>query len=162
MFDSSIWVGPKPLELGRPTAWTLRFGALLALLAAAFPGTATAQPNPTAILRGQVVDSSGTPIPLANVRIEGIGHEATSDTLGQFRLDQLPSGRHFVFVRAEGWRPLRFEIKLEEAQEWIGWIGLQPARLTTRSQAPARPRRPVIAPRRVGSTAAIASSGGVA
>jgi hypothetical protein len=59
-----------------------------------------------AVVTGTVVDSSGTPLGGAGVRIAGTQYAAISDAAGRFRLDSLPPGRFTVIAEQEGYSRL--------------------------------------------------------
>lgn len=86
------------------------------------------QPRAAAgIFRGQVTDSTFEPVRLAEIAILGTQLRATADTLGLFRIGAVPVGVHPVVVRAIGWKPLFFMIRMEADQEQIVRIGLERA-----------------------------------
>jgi hypothetical protein len=100
----------------------LTIGALLALTAAPL-----AAQQGVRIFRGQVTDSLGLPIPLAEIAILGTGLRVVADSEGLFRITDVPVGLYAVIVRSIGWKPLFFLIRMGENEERIGRIGLEPA-----------------------------------
>lgn len=66
-----------------------------------------------ATLRGRVVDSElGQPLPEAAVRIRGGPPQLTTDSLGRFHADQLPSGDVEVMIQLLGYAPGIFKVTL--------------------------------------------------
>jgi hypothetical protein len=59
----------------------------------------------TARLRGQIVGTTGRPIPSARVMVWGTGLETTTDSEGGFTITALPGGTHTLEVRAIGFSP---------------------------------------------------------
>ena len=100
----------------------LAMGALLVASAAPLAGQANVR-----IFRGQVTDSLGLPVPLAEIAILGTGLRVVADSQGLFRITDVPVGLHAVIVRSIGWKPLFFLIRMGENEERIGRIGLEPA-----------------------------------
>lgn len=100
--------------------WML--GAWLALAA----GPLGAQQK-VGVFRGQVTDSLGLPIPLAEIALLGTDLRVVADSQGLFRISNVPVGLHPVIVRSIGWKPLFFLIRMGEDEERIGRIGLEPA-----------------------------------
>jgi hypothetical protein len=81
----------------------------------------------TGIFRGKVTDSLGIPVPLAEIVLLGTSFKALADSDGIFRIAGIPRGLHPVIVRSIGWKPLFFMLRMEENDEFIGRIGLEPA-----------------------------------
>ena len=100
----------------------LTIGALLALAA----GPLAAQQR-AGIFRGQVTDSLGVPVPLAEIAILGTGLRVVADSEGLFRVSDVPVGLHPVIVRSIGWKPLFLFLRMGENEERIARIGLEPA-----------------------------------
>lgn len=97
-------------------------GALLALHAAP-----VAAQQSVRIFRGQVTDSMGVPVPLAEISILGTGLRVVADSQGLFRITDVPVGLHPVIVRSIGWKPLFLFLRMGENEERIARIGLEPA-----------------------------------
>lgn len=81
-------------------------------------GSALAQVVPTA-LRGVVVDTAGTPIPLAQVILIGVRHpgqvaRTETNPRGEFTMSDLPPGSYTVTVRRIGYVPLRTALTMED------------------------------------------------
>ena len=108
----------------RPTGRLV--GVLVVILVTGADSGSSQQPRGAAgIFRGQVTDSVSTPVHLAEIAILGTTLRATADTLGLFRFGVVPVGIHPVVVRAIGWKPLFFMIRMEADQEQIFRIGLE-------------------------------------
>lgn len=103
----------------------LRRRGALALAALAATSAPLGAQDPPRILRGQVTDSAYTPIALAEITLLGTDLRAYSDTIGLFRIVAVPRGVHPVVVRAIGWKPLFFMIRMEDDQEQIVRVGLE-------------------------------------
>lgn len=102
-----------------------RLALVATLLFAAAPPLASQQGG--RIFRGQVTDSLGLPVPHAEIALLGTELRATADSMGLFRIENVPAGLHPVIVRSIGWKPLFFMLRMKENEEWIGRIGLEPA-----------------------------------
>ncbi len=96
---------------------TLLFGAAASL---------TGQSG-TGIFRGRVTDSLGISVPHAEIAILGTDLRVVADSNGHFRIIGVTSGVHPVIVRSIGWKPRIFLLRMEEGQEQIGQIGLEPS-----------------------------------
>ena len=118
-----------PVRRTEATLSAVRPFLLAALLAAAGAPLAAqgAKPGTARILRGQVTDSLGFPVPLAEVAILGSGLSAVADSEGLFRITDVPIGLHAVIVRSIGWKPYFFFIRMGENEELVGRIGMVPA-----------------------------------
>lgn len=97
-----------------------------AILLLGFTSPLLGQPG-TGIFRGQVTDSLGIPVPLAEIALLGTQLRALADNDGLFRIAGVPKGLYPVIVRSIGWKPLFFLLKMEPGVEFIGRIGLEPA-----------------------------------
>lgn len=86
---------------------------LLALLASAATGPVRAQAG-GATLAGTVSDTSGAPVPAAQVVLAGSGRAAFTDSAGRFRVRDFPPGRYEVRVRRVGFQPLSFDVVIED------------------------------------------------
>ena len=73
----------------------------------ALPGIAAAQAG---VLTGRIVDTAGTPIRGASVRVPQIERSAAVDSTGQFRLEGLPTGRVTIVGEAPGFAGKRAEV----------------------------------------------------
>jgi len=104
----------------RHPVWTT--AALLALAAAPL-----AAQQRGGIFRGQVTDSLGVPVPLAEIAILGTGLRVVADSEGVFRITDVPVGLHPVIVRSIGWKALFLFLRMGENEERIARIGLEPA-----------------------------------
>ncbi|HEU5218125.1 MAG TPA: carboxypeptidase regulatory-like domain-containing protein [Gemmatimonadales bacterium] len=102
---------------------------LAVLLGCGLAAPASGQPPPqgTGMLRGQVTDSLGIPVPFAEVAILSTDLRAVADSDGLFRIRNVPAGLFAVIVRAIGWKSYLFLIRMEPGMEQIGRIGLEPA-----------------------------------
>jgi Carboxypeptidase regulatory-like domain len=89
---------PKSPGFGRRILFSFLFFALL-------PFAVSAQ-NPRGSLRGMVQDSSGAAVPSARIAVRGVDssiqREASSDSYGEFRIDDLLPGAYRVTVEAKG------------------------------------------------------------
>ena len=72
----------------------------------------TAQHN--AVLMGRVTQSTGLPVPGAQVAVAGTPSVARTDSLGRYRLDGLPSGTLEVVVRRIGFAALTHTVLLNQ------------------------------------------------
>jgi hypothetical protein len=105
-----------------------RLLALVVAMTAMVAASGSSQPRVAlGILRGQVTDSAFEPVRLAEIAILGTPLRVTADTLGLFRIDGVPVGVHPIVVRAIGWKPLFFMIRMEADQEQIVRVGLERA-----------------------------------
>lgn len=101
-------------------------GILVVMVATGAVAGSSQEPRGAAgIFRGQVTDSAYQPVQLAEIAILGTQLRVTADTLGLFRIGAVPVGIHPVVVRAIGWKPLFFMIRMEADQEQIFRIGLE-------------------------------------
>jgi hypothetical protein len=66
--------------------------------------TATPMPGPK-IMTGVVLDTTGTPIPGAEIIIPGVSKRLYSDANGVFRFDGVPRGKHTMRARKLGYAP---------------------------------------------------------
>ena len=80
----------------------------------------------TVIVKGQVVDSKGKPIPNAQVYVEGMGFAVTTDPSGDFSISGVPDGQ-VVVVMGVTPAPPHFEIVMAQANDTkdLGQIILQ-------------------------------------
>src|SRR5262245_26474325 len=76
---------------------------------AAFGGTAAAQETPTATLAGFVRDSTGRPVPSAEVLLLETTYATRSDSTGRFVLSNIPPGSHRVWFRRLGYASSQFD-----------------------------------------------------
>ena len=67
-----------------------------------------------ATITGTVVDSTGAPLPAANVQVEGGGARAVSDEHGRFRLE-VGAGSHTLRILVLGYRPVLRTVTLDDA-----------------------------------------------
>jgi len=81
---------------------------LFVLLGLALPATLSAQG--ASVLTGRIVDSAGTPIRGAIVRVPQLERAAQADSTGTFRLEGLPTGRVTVVGEAPGFVGKRVEV----------------------------------------------------
>lgn len=65
------------------------------------------QTGPVQTIRGVVAERSiGIPLPGATVALPSMGRVVTADSLGRFRFDRIPVGRHLLLVTYAGYRPV--------------------------------------------------------
>ena len=99
---------PRTRAQGRGGRWLL-----LAVCLALVPVVAHAQ-DPRGSLVGVVQDAKGGRVPAAAVVVRaagsGLERQATTDALGNFRLDGLPPGAYQVMVNAHGFAEARAEV----------------------------------------------------
>jgi len=81
---------------------------LFVFLGLALPATLSAQG--ASVLTGRIVDSAGTPIRGAIVRVPQLERAAQADSTGTFRLEGLPTGRVTVVGEAPGFVGKRVEV----------------------------------------------------
>ena len=94
----------------RLSTLVVALGALLWSLGAP---VASGQASGTAVLTGEVVDAeSGSPLPLANVRLSGTRFGTTTNNDGTFRLEQVPGGTYTVVVSYVGFESLQQDLRL--------------------------------------------------
>lgn len=87
---------------------------VLALAAAFVPALASAQG--AGELRGTVTDSSGAPVPLADIVVEPSGLRARTDETGTFRLRTVPARRVALLVRRIGFQPFQDSVTVERGR----------------------------------------------
>lgn len=82
-------------------------------------GSAFAQtPKPiTAVMRGQVQDTLGRPLGDAVIEVAGTGLTLTTPASGNYRLELIPQGNHWVTVRRIGYAPLRVALTFKKGQD---------------------------------------------
>jgi hypothetical protein len=109
------------------TANALR-GSLLAIAAVAAMATAqTDRPRASGVIVGTVADTNLYPIPLADVSIGGSSVHVTADTLGRFRITNMPTGRFVLIARRIGFQPGVSAIDVAERDTlWLAFT-LEPA-----------------------------------
>src|SRR5437764_14986868 len=92
----------------RTIAKRLGFCALFLFVAVAFLPFALLAQNPRGTLRGVVQDASGGRVPAAKIVVQAAGsslrREASGDSRGEFRLDDLLPGTYRLHVEARGSR----------------------------------------------------------
>lgn len=72
--------------------------------------------GPAGSLRGQVTDTSGTPILGAEVIIQEMHRVATTDRDGHYRFPEVPEGTYSVSYRAIGYRPVVLRLVIGEGE----------------------------------------------
>jgi hypothetical protein len=103
------------MQMSARTWYALVAGSLLLAPVSARAQAATPVAPPSVLptsraLSGQVRDSAGHAIPLAEVRARGNLLVARSDDSGHFHVAQMPAGARGVFVRRLGFAPVRASI----------------------------------------------------
>src|SRR5262249_31942370 len=84
--------------------WMRVCRAIGAVLILALSGQATAQ---TGMLTGTVLrDSAGHQLAAAEVLLPDLNRRVTANWSGEFRIGQLPAGRHAILIRHVGFAPL--------------------------------------------------------
>ena len=81
---------------------------LFVLLGLALPATLSAQG--ASVLTGRIVDSAGTPIRGATVRVPQLERAAQADSTGHYKLEALPTGRVTIVGEAPGFVGKRIEV----------------------------------------------------
>jgi hypothetical protein len=112
-------------------SWLLPFFILLGIIAA--PATAFAQ-TPTQTIRGKVVDNqtkSGLPGVVVVLQDTGAMRSATSDVDGNFRLDNVPIGRHTLTFRFLGYKERSMNVILTSGKEIVLNVELEESVYTT-------------------------------
>lgn len=93
------------------------FGAgpvwLVCTIAASVAPAVPVMAQPGRLIMGQVRDTSGRPVPGANVTVMPAGHQTHTSARGHFALRGLEPGPVVVFVRAVGFRALREAVNLD-------------------------------------------------
>jgi hypothetical protein len=87
-----------------------------ALLALALAATAGAQ-SPT--IAGRVVTPAGTPVPGADVRLEGTDASTRTDESGAFRFANAPKGVQTLFFRRIGYLPTSLAVRVPESSDTL-------------------------------------------
>ncbi len=95
--------------------------ALIALLA---PSLAAAQG--AGELRGTVTDSTGAPVPLADVVVEPSGLRARTDESGTFRFRNVPARRVQLLVRRIGFAPYQDSVDVARGRSVVVAVRLNP------------------------------------
>ena len=83
---------------------------LSVFLGLAVPAALSAQG--ASVLTGRIVDSAGTPIRGATVRVPQLERAATADSAGQFRIEGLSTGRVTIVGEAPGFIGKRVEVTI--------------------------------------------------
>jgi hypothetical protein len=94
--------------MGSALRRALALRILPAFLGLTLPGIAGAQ-GP-AVLTGRIVDTAGTPIRGASVRVPQLERSVSVDSTGQYRLEGLPSGKVTIVGEAPGFAGKRAEV----------------------------------------------------
>ena len=97
-----------------PLAAVTMAAVFLVLAPGVIPSGALAQGG-RAVVSGLVVDSLGTPVPGAQVVIDGTSHRTTSDAAGAFRLAGVDVGPATLVVRRLGFKPASVGIRVSPA-----------------------------------------------
>ena len=82
--------------------------------------------TPESVLAGVVVDSAGTPLAGAEVRVTATGYTARTDERGEFRLPGLTAGQHAIQVRRLGFRPETASVSIGAAPPAALLLRLRP------------------------------------
>jgi hypothetical protein len=127
----------------RSRAVVVRF--LLLVVLSTLPVVAAAQG--TGVLTGRILDSAGTPVAAARIRIPELERVSTTDSAGRFRIDMLPAGRLTVIAEAPGYFGSRASLLIPRVGEFEHSYSLRPnaqvlsaveVRARSRQQLPAR------------------------
>lgn len=87
-----------------------------------------AEQNAPLPLAGSVYDATGAVLPAVDLTIEDtqqVKSQATTDASGRFEFPSVQPGRYVLEASIAGFRPLRQEIALRNAQDWDRAITLQ-------------------------------------
>ncbi|HEU5220256.1 MAG TPA: carboxypeptidase regulatory-like domain-containing protein [Gemmatimonadales bacterium] len=108
----------------------MRFVPLILVVPPIFGATLAAQVRPaarqTAVLSGVIIDTSGVPVAAVEVSIPAIHRAASTDASGKFRLAGVPFGRARLALRRIGYRPRALEIQINQANQQIDTLSLEP------------------------------------
>ena len=133
-----------------PKASPLRFLACLLLLVSGLTMSMTAQ-SPKGALRGAVEDASGGRVRSAAVKVRLTGtpleREATTDSRGEFRIEDLAPGTYSAVVTAAGFAEARSEVAITVSSVTETLVTLKPATVqqtvTVQSQASSITTEPI-------------------
>lgn len=101
----------------------------IGLIFCSFPATTAAE---TGSLNGVVLDSTTqTPLPGANIQVQGTVLGTSADENGEFYLNNLPSGKQTISVNMIGYKERRFSIEIQNHRTLFITILLQPTSLKT-------------------------------
>jgi len=87
------------------------------IAALVFASVAAAQPasrKATGVIIGTVADTALRPIAGADVNFAGSAVRATTDSLGRFRVVNVPAGKFILLVRNIGFRPAANEVEISD------------------------------------------------
>lgn len=142
------------LSRSAPSRRTLAV-TLLVLLAITIPIAsfrAAAQDGPLPFV-GAVYDMSGAVLPAVTLTLEdaaGVKRTATTDRSGRFEFEPILPGNYLVSSDIPGFLPLRQEVTLKDARNWVRAITLQVGNLsetvTVQEQRPAGVIAPAMPP----------------
>jgi hypothetical protein len=99
--------------------------AVLSVAGLLFAAVASAQ-RPTATVSGKVRDSSGQPIPGAEVTVFSTQLKATTTDSGTFMVAGVPAGKYWIGVRRLGFEPLAFTVTLKGDEKRDVGVELEP------------------------------------
>lgn len=89
-------------------------------------------PTATSLFTARILDArTERPIAQASILLPEIGRAASSDTLGNLRLTQLPAGKHVALVQAIGYDSLLFAIDIARSDTAEADLMLTPITPTT-------------------------------
>jgi len=90
-------------------------------------GPTMAQPDTSAVITGEVVDAqTGSPLPLANVIVDGRSLGTTTDQNGRFRIEDVPPGRQTLRVSYVGFETENRDVTVQAGSTLNVRIGLVP------------------------------------
>ena len=117
---------------GTPWAGRVISAAVWLTVAAALATSTASAQNVGPRISGLVVDSLGTPIPNAQITIDGTTHRATTDANGGFLLVGVPPGPITLLVRRIGFVPTSLPMRLSAsgASQLMVTMAVAPERLT--------------------------------
>lgn len=122
--------------------------AFAALISATSPRIVAAQQPAAGSVRGEVLDTTGSPLKGARVRVPDIGATALSDARGEFALTRVPPGRHELVASMIGMIPVGDTVVVRSGETtWVKLVLRQPpVRVETLPPRFARGTRPDTAP----------------
>jgi len=112
---------PSP-DLFSPARFTLLL--LSILLALALPGQEL-RAQDTGSVQGQVVDSTGGPLPGVLVRVQGIDRSTLTDEDGRYLLRGLPTGSRTLQISYLGYESASFEVDVRAGEITVRDVTLQ-------------------------------------
>ncbi len=125
--------------------------ALAALISAVAARIAAAQQSTLGSVRGEVMDTAGSPLRASVVRLSPTGARTVTDARGHFAIERVPPGRYELVASLIGMIPVGDTVVVRSAETtWVKMVLRQPAiRVETLPPRMARGTRPDTAPSEV-------------